>query len=456
MWSYDSRFGSLESSGDDTDGDGAADSAFVTQVFAATDPTIVDYEIDRAYTRNADEFFALFSAPTPREDAQHRGFGTREHDIGFVLAAAVPVLDPALDWHRPVSSADPRIDSWTPHRDWSDIRGVAFYNIDGTPPELPHIANPEGDFVQNCNGSPTWVTEPTGQIETPPVTLEAYDTPTRRDLRMRELVLSSDPLDAAGVQEIATDVQVLAALHWIEAIRCGLAASGTDPVSTWGDGGTLMQLLLDWSDTGYRALPDSEAMTVMFLADAQIESLVYPALGTCYSAEQLEAVGVALRDIVAPSMRRYYSSSHADPLHVPWGHLNYEVVGGIEYGLPGAGGRLVTLFVDSTTFDTDTGRMDPASRLGSRVTQVTSFGPAGHQVFITSPHGQSSELRTPSSPHIGQTIEDFAARRFRRVPLSREEVEADLCPYGDPTSPEYDPEHEHPTRTELVFVERAR
>lgn len=450
-WVYDSRFGTLDQSGEDTDGDGRPDEAFVTHVFAATDPSVFDYAVARTYARSATELLGLYAAPTPREDAQYRAFGSREHVIGLVLGASVPALDPAVDWHQPVSAEDSRIDGWTPNADWSVLGGVAFYNVDGVAPELPHVLAPAGDFVQNCNGNPEWATEPIGQIGESPRILESFRVPTNRDERMRQLVLDSGPLDAAGVIEMAADVVVAHGRDLGEAIRCGLAASGQDPVTSWSDGGRLMVQLTDWAAIDYRALPESEAMTVMYLIDGSSSMPRYPAPGECLSAEALDRLGVALRDAVAPAMRRLYGASHDDPLRVPWGHLNYVVVGGVEYGVAGAGGRLATLFVNAFELDLDTGRGDPETHLGSRLTQVTSFGPNGHEVFITSPHGQVDERRTPSSPHVGQTIYDYVARRFRRVPLRRDEVESDLCPYGDPASAIHDPEHEHRTRTELAI-----
>ena len=67
------------------------------------------------------------------------------------------------------------------------------------------------------------------------------------------------------------------------------------------------------------------------------------------------------------------------------------------------------------------------------------------------PQGQTDEARFPNSPHVGQTIDDYASLRFRRVWIDRQEVEANLCPWGDPSSSDYDPDHEHDTRTRLRY-----
>ncbi|MCC7539451.1 MAG: penicillin acylase family protein [Deltaproteobacteria bacterium] len=450
-WAYDSRFGTLEHAGDDTDGDGLPDEAFVTHVFAATDLGFMDYLVDRTYVRTSEELLGLYAAPTPREDAQYRAFGSRDHVIGFVLGAAVPVLDESIDWHSPVSSEDPRIDGWNPNGDWSVLDNVEFYDVDGIGPELPNVIRPLGDLVQNCNGNPRWATEPVGQMAEAPGVLEAIRAQTVRDERMRELVLGSTALDAAGVQSIATDVGVAAGRRLVEAIRCGLAITGADPVATWGDGGRLLEILIAWSALDYGAVPESEAMTVMYLLDATRLVDEYPSDGECWPMTTIDRLAVALRDALAPAMRRLYGASHDDPLHVPWGWLNRVVVGGVERGVAGAGGNLATLFVNAFEVDTGTGRGKPDVHLGSRVTQVTSFGPEGHEVWVTMPHGQIDEDLFPDSPHVGQTIDDYVARRFRRVPLAPEEIAADPCPYGDPASPSFDPAHEHATRVELVL-----
>ena len=142
---------------------------------------------------------------------------------------------------------------------------------------------------------------------------------------------ASTDLDVAKAQAIATDVTVGVGQRLSDAIRCGLEATGEDPVATWGDGGVLLQELVDWRDEGYGATPESVAMTVMFLVDSAAADPVYPDAGVCLDATALDAIGAALRDVIAPYMKSVYGSL-GDPLRVPWGHVNYAVVGGVERG----------------------------------------------------------------------------------------------------------------------------
>jgi len=202
-------------------------------------------------------------------------------------------------------------------------------------------------------------------------------------------------------------------------------------------------VLLGWEERGYQAVPESTATTVMFLVDAGSDSPSYPDGGACYGRAELDAIGEAFRDDLAPYMRSVYGADFDDPLRVPWGHVNHTVVGGESHGLSGVPGGLLTLFVSLFSVDPATGRADGEARLGSRVPQLMVHGEDGFETWITVPHGQIAETLFPSSPHVGQTIGDFGARRFRRVWLDRAEVEDNLCPHGE------DAGHEHASRTVL-------
>jgi hypothetical protein len=438
-WVYEGRFGPVSGVGADTDGDGYPDTLTMAHVFAAADVDYLEYAIGRQFARTAEEMMGLFAAATPREDAQYRAFGSSDHHIGLVLGASAPDLDPAIDWTLPVSTDDPRIDSWTSSLDWNDLSAARWNNVDGAAPELPHVMDPTGDFVLNANGLPTFGTVPNGQVGDVPVYLEALRTTTVREDRLLDLVTDATGLDGAALQAIAMDVRVPFAPELADAARCGIAAESLDVVATYGDGGELLQILADWDGL---ATPDSEGATVAAALESAAPTLVYPAAGSCLTRAQLDSLGSFLRDTVAPSMRSQYAS-----LHVPWGHVNFTIVGGAEHALPGMGlGRLVTVLANYFEIDSATGRFRVGGqRVGSRVTQVTSYSPAGFETWITSPHGQISEVDVPGSPHVGQSIDDYAARRMRRVLTDRAEVEAHLDPWGD------EPGHEHPTRTTLAL-----
>lgn len=410
--------------------------AVALHVFVADDISGTDYSIGSWLSRGFSDYAELWNRTTPAEAGQNRAFASHELRVGYVYGAYLPVLDPDLDWSAPVSSADPRIE-WTPER---------WYNIDGVAPDLPHVFDPASGFVQNCNGHPGWTTEPVGLIATDlPAYLHDSSGPGARGRRILQLLGDARGLDAEGVQAIVTDVRSLEAEDLVEALRRGLAAASiSNPSDRYGaDVGALMLLLLTWKDVNdYRFTTDSEAATVLFHYQ-RIAGNAFPPPDATLTEPELDALAVVLAD-VASYMRATYTTS-PDPLTVPWGFVNRVRVGAVEVGLPGAPFHL-TPFISSAPLGAD-GRTDPDpdARTGSFITRAIVLRPDGFEPYTTVPQGQISAWVFPDSPHVGQTLEDFAALRLRRIWLDRAEVEANECPFASA------PDHEHPVRTMLVL-----
>ncbi|MGE0786383.1 MAG: penicillin acylase family protein [Sandaracinaceae bacterium] len=446
VWIYESRFGPVSAVGDDADMDGIPDTLVMTHLFAVRDVAGVDYRVHLGLAADADAFEGLFAGPTPPEDAQYRSFGDRAHHLGGILGATTPVLDASINWAALLSSADPSIDSWTTSEDWSDLGAARWHNLDGVPPELPHVRDPQGDFFENCNGDPRFGTVPEGQIGDVPSYLERWTTPTVRDQRMVALVRERTDLDLDALSLVATDVEVPFANDLVDAARCGIAAEAVDPIATYGDGGSLFAILAAWRDDGSLATPDAEGATIMALLETLFPTIVYPGPGACFSRGQLDTfLGTLLRDGLAAQMRGIYTGRFADPLAVPWSHVNYTVVAGREVGLPGmAIGRLTTLMPVSLTPATGTGRGSPDGHGGSALLQLTAYSDAGWQIRVMPPLGQIASDVHASSPHLGQTIDAYVARTPREVWLDRADVEAHLCPFAGPG-------HEHADRVTLTL-----
>jgi hypothetical protein len=431
-WLFSSRFGPVEQ----WLSDGGIEEVEFGQLFAAADVSTVDYDVGLAFRTSVNDFLSVFRAATPREDSRYRAVADSAGNIGFVLGAAIPELDAALTWSQPVSSADSRIDSWTPFSDWSRFTGVTWHNLDGRGLELPHTVNPVGDFVQNCNGNPGWATEPPGQVGAVPAFAERNASQTQREERLRELLLGATAMTLDQAEAVAIDIKVNTGEHLVEALRCRVTADALDPVALYGEGGRLMQLLLGWrAASGYRAEPGSVEMTVLYLFDAASNpGFTYPLPGACFSRAELDAVGGDLRDSVVPYMRSRYAAVFADPLRVPWSYVNSVRVAGAERGIPGGAGttgRLSTLFTSAFQLDVATGRARVGGwRVGTQVPQVSTWVAGKLETRISVPHGQIDDFWYPSTPHLGQTIEAFVARRMRKVWLDRADVEANLCPFG--------------------------
>ena len=350
------------------------------------------------------------------------------------------MLDDSLDWSQPVSSGDLRLE-WAPER---------WYNLDSQMPELPHVFDPRGDFVQNCNGHPAWATVPPGQIpQNIPKYLRRSPGNGARGDRLVELLVSAKGIDASQAMAIATDIKVPRAGNAIEALRHGIAAAGIDdPAARWGaDVGELIEILLAWRDfNGYQATIDSEAMTILYLYD-KIASVVWIPPDQTFPIDALDQIAGVLAQVAA-AMRQAYSRVFPNPLRVPWGYVHHAVVGGREVPMPGGvHPHLNSLFNNDGELRPD-GRV--AVRKGSNSMLTASFGPNGFEVYVTNALGQVDESLFPDSPHVGQTIDDFAARRYRRVWLNRQEVEKHLCPFAN------QPGHEHRARTELTLPEKLR
>jgi len=408
---------------------------YSSHIFSVNDITYVDYAVGAWSSRGIDDYVALFAGPTPGETALNRAFGSEDGRVGYIYAAYVPVLNADLDWSEPVSSADPSIE-WEPEQ---------WFNIDDTPPELPHIIDPVGDFVQNCNDRPGQATWPTDQITGVPTYINQGGT-TERGNRMLTLLSESEGIDAAEAMAISTNIWVPRGRNGIEALRRGLdAESIDDPIATFGaDAGELMNILLAWNDfNGYLATTDSEAMTVLFLYDHFAEPASYPGPDDTLSLASINAFATALTDLAGRMQTAY--ADLADPLHVPWGYVNHAVVGGVDVPMPGGTKTLQALFMSWSKTLNANGRF--VADRGSHYMQVAELGPAGLDVYLTVPNGQVNHLLFPGSPHIGQTIDDFAGLTYRRVWLDRSEVEDHLCPHGG------DPGHEHLAQTDLIMPE---
>ena len=65
--------------------------------------------------------------------------------------------------------------------------------------------------------------------------------------------------------------------------------------------------------------------------------------------------------------------------------------------------------------------------------------------YMITPHGQIDPAYFPESKHLFQQAEMYANKQWIRMPMTREEVEKSLCPWGD------DPGHEHPAITKLEY-----
>lgn len=409
--------------------------------FATPDLRGTEYATAAWRARSAQEYLALFDAARQGEIGLNRAFATAGGDLGYVYGGHTLQLDDAVDWSRPVPSTDPRV-SWNLG---------AVVGVGSSPVALPSLLNPAGDLVQNSNGHPAFATAPQGQI---PLTIPRFlcrgRGPTERDVRLLELLQTTPAMDVTKAQGLMMDVKVPRAENVVEALRRGLVARGSAvPVTLYSaDVNALLNLLLGWRDAnGYRATTDSEAMTVLFLLVELFAPMAYPAPGATFTPAEIDGIATALAD-VARYMRTKYAAAFADPLRVRWGYLNQVQLGNTTVELPGGANALQSLFIFYGGLQAD-GRLsrNPLARRGSHSMRLAVYGRGTFEIYLSTAEGQVSHAFFPSSPHVGQTLGEFAQQRMRRVWLSRDEVEAHLCPFSGM------PGHEHTARTTLVLPE---
>lgn len=94
--------------------------------------------------KNFDEFYEAVSGMNLL--MFNIGYADSDGNIAYIYQGAVPRRNPGFDYEGILDGADPRTE-------WIGLHGLS---------EMPHVINPETEFVQNCNASPFSTTDAGG------------------------------------------------------------------------------------------------------------------------------------------------------------------------------------------------------------------------------------------------------------------------------------------------------
>lgn len=258
------------------------------------------------------------------------------------------------------------VPGWTQATEWGEPVEFA---------ELPQCAQPPLGFLQSCNDGPTRTGA--GDKLTPPgpfPTWLAPDSPTLRGLRLHQLLETSGALDTEAAKSIAQDCRDLNADTHLPRF---LAEAGNGPAR---------EVLLSWD----RTLTQTARGAVLFQLALREGSLVR-------ALTQLSRLGL--------------------PLDAEWGALQRHRRGRVE--LPMDGG-FESLCPNSGEPGPD-GKM--VVRFGSSFRMVARLhDERPPELWAAQPYGNSDD---PTSPHYTDQMPLACKRQWRRVPWTRQSLEAE-------------------------------
>ena len=229
-------------------------------------------------------------------------YADRQGNIFYAYNGAIPVRDPAFNWHRPVDGSDPRT-GWK-----------GFHTFD----QLPQVFNPKSGYVQNCNSSPYTTTHDVAdnpsREQFPPYMLEDHDVDMRRAKMSRRLLQPATGLTFAALQKLAYDTTLYWPLTEIPALKDDFARLRTTNPTLAAAVGPAFAHLQDWD---CRSSLESTQTTLCLAWYEELYGFGYPAetLKPEYRADRLSWF-VAL-DKATKKLARLYGS-----WKYPWGQAH--------------------------------------------------------------------------------------------------------------------------------------
>jgi acyl-homoserine-lactone acylase len=334
-------------------------------------------------------------------------FGDASGRIGYVSAGRVPRRPAGYDFRAPVPG-------WTLATEWGEPVPLA---------ELPQAFDPDAGFFQNGNDAPFYAAPgiklaPSARASDYPVWL-APDLRTLRGERMTRLLAERERVSPEDARAIATDTRDLQAERELPALlaaarSAGSAAAETLPAAEREALAEAARTLAAW-DGRLLAGARGPALFAAWLA----QPAVAPLLRSWRFPETFGAEPVADRDpsgavralvAAARSLR-----SQALAVDAAWGEVHRHRRGGVDLPLDGGGDSLCP----TTTAPPDAAGKR-AAVFGSSFRMVVELGNGPARAWSVAPYGNSDQ---PASPHFTDQMPLYAARKFRRVPFTRAEVE---------------------------------
>ena len=203
--------------------------------------------LDEYYTMTKARSFAEFKNALEKIRMPYNNivYADKSGNIFYVYNAAIPIRNKEFDWSKPVDGSDPGTE-WHGYYPFS---------------ELPQMLNPKDGFVQNCNSSP-FITTATENLkkEDFPFFVNSWEKDTRRAMRSRELLSTTDKFSFEKFTQNATDTKVQIAKDFITALgRAYDTLKTTDAKRAMA----LEPMMLELNHWDYISTKESVAMTLL-------------------------------------------------------------------------------------------------------------------------------------------------------------------------------------------------
>ena len=361
------------------------------------------------------------------------------NNIAYLFMGRIPVrsgdVNPQYkyDYEKPLDGANP----WT---DW--MGGV--WTLGHPDFQLPSYLNPVGGNVRSANDAP-WRAAGCEKNAARPPGLPAHVVPmdmveSSRGRVLREVLCSRRVRNLQDVKnELAFNTLSPDSRDFMAALENGRQRyqKQISELDLPDEVKTLDRILRDWN---YHADVDQPGMTVMFHLR---RNTLLPWFEAEYVPTPVEML-TYFRDLntVAEAMKRLYGR-----LDVPWGQVHVMIQNGQEVPIPGGTGNISTLLiahmgmVKDQEFGMDRDMMygdlkthtekkylgKILCNFGSLMIQAFVLHKSGPEAWVISPHGQLDPKLFPDSGHLMKQTLLFSQKKWMHVPLSREDVEKQLC-----------------------------
>lgn len=321
-------------------------------------------------------------------------------NIGYYYLCAARERDDSLSWNAPVDGSSAKTE-WGPALSWR---------------KLPHIVNPAGGYLVNCNNNAFTVTRG-GELK-PGKFPRSYGSqstklPTdTRAFRAIDLIEARAKHDQASISAITFDIKTLTSEPLLKRILGAADSLGAGGKGISERRATALRILREWD--GYATI-ENQALPILagFLQAAEQEDLPLRQLEK-QSPKNLMALFDAGLELLDKRWGR-------GP--ITWGQLHVIHRGDLEVPVPGAGSErgkdpFSTLFmVGAKTIQNGQYPADSGSSWLQSVAYLNGKVTAGTVL----PLGNSND---PASPHYNDQAQLYASREMKPALLSRPEIEA--------------------------------
>ncbi len=302
--------------------------------------------------------------------------------IGYQYNAHLARRNPAYDWRKTVSGADPGTK-------WGDLLSID---------EMPHIEDPASGLLVNANSAPWLTPQGPGISETWPNYISTYGHTSRYD-RLAEELNQDNRISVSNAMTYATDTRVPGARKAILQMPRKLTPANQPYVDA-------LAVLRGWN-----GLANVDALGVALYAqwmqaDHRCISLVRKAAaGKEWTEDETEVLTSALIKGAEKAKKLY------GKLDIQWGEVHYSKRGNVTAPISGLGYYLPgdsTATVAPNYGPMINGRINCIG--GSSFRMIVDLDPKGVHSYSILPYG---EAHTPDSPHYTDQMVQFGRGEYK-------------------------------------------